>query len=70
MFNVAIQNYTIAITIVVFSYDGCERIVALTFVLVSTFFYLVNSVWLVALLRFVHTKYDEPEDLLAVKDEK
>eukprot|EP00510_Aplanochytrium_minuta_P004531 CAMPEP_0184006506 /NCGR_PEP_ID=MMETSP0954-20121128/737_1 /TAXON_ID=627963 /ORGANISM="Aplanochytrium sp, Strain PBS07" /LENGTH=454 /DNA_ID=CAMNT_0026285075 /DNA_START=153 /DNA_END=1517 /DNA_ORIENTATION=+ len=66
----AIQNYTIAITIVVFSYDGCERIVALTFVLVSTFFYLVNSVWLVALLRFVHTKYDEPEDLLAVKDEK
>lgn len=46
-----VQNFVLAIAIATLSFEGCTRRVVLTFPLVATFWYLINSVWITVLLR-------------------
>lgn len=56
-----VQNFVLAIAIVSLSFDGCKARVVNSFPLIATFFYLVNSVWIVPFLRFL-SRYDTDED--------
>jgi len=57
-----IQNFVLALAIIALSFSGCDRLVISTFPLISTFFYLVNSIWITAFLRFVMSRFDSDEE--------
>lgn len=61
-----VQNYTIAIAVAGIAFTGCERSIVLTFILAASFWYIVNSIWITALLRY-SSRFDSEEDKLEAK---
>jgi bile acid transporter len=47
-----VQNYTLVIAVLALSFTGCNRILALQFPLIASFWYVINSLWICAIFRF------------------
>lgn len=63
-----VQNYTIAIAVAGIAFTGCQRSIVLTFILAASFWYIINSAWITALLRWT-SKFDSEEDKLEAEKE-
>lgn len=57
-----VQSFTLTIAIIALSFDGDERDDVLLFPLLYGTMYIINSIWIVALLRYVVAPYDTDED--------
>ena len=68
-----VQNYALIIALVNLSFTGCTHRLVSVFVLVSSLWYVISSVWLVLALRFGHArlypKGDPASDGRAAKPE-
>jgi bile acid transporter len=67
-----VQSFTLTMAIIALSFDGDQRDDVLLFPLLYGIMYIVNSVWIVALLRFVVAPLDEisEDDKHDVEDDK
>ncbi|GMI11632.1 hypothetical protein TrLO_g12267 [Triparma laevis f. longispina] len=57
-----VQSQALIMALVALSWDGCERTEVLTFVVISTVWYVISSTWLVCFLRYVVAPWDGDED--------
>lgn len=57
-----VQSQALIMALVALSWDGCERTEVLTFVLISTVWYVISSTWLVCFLRYVVAPWDGDGD--------
>ena len=62
-----VQNYTIAIAVAGIAFTGCRRSIVLTFILAASFWYIINSIWITALLRW-SSKFDDEAEQKEAKD--
>jgi hypothetical protein len=57
-----VQSFTLTIAIITLSFEGQERDDVLLFPLLYGFMYIVNSSWIIVLLRYYVAPFDAPED--------
>lgn len=62
-----VQSFTLTIAIIALSFEGEERDDVLLFPLLYGTMYIINSIWIVALLRFVVAPLDDEEEETLIK---
>ena len=60
-----VQNYTFVIAVVALGWSSCDRKELLTFVLIATTMYIVNSSWIVLFMLKVLVPLDSPAEAAA-----